>query len=522
MSRALRLLLTIGTILSGAVAQDERGLKQEPATAAETGVDAGRYRALLIGVQGYRPPWPALRTPHTDVARLEQVLREDYGFTTTVLGDAEATRAGILKSVRTLDDGAGEADSLLIYYAGHGQQRGSDYYWIPVDGDEDPETWVLADRVRKYVTEFRARHVLVISDSCFAGNMTRGALAAAPRDIQVALRKSSRELITSGGNEPVADAGIDPDMSAFAYWLHLKLSENRKPFLHTTELYGDLFENVSRNTQQSPEMAPIPGRHMGGQFVFVRQGATEAVTAAAHRDPGVPPGWRLPPGIEFVRESDGVARFRDTGPDRSEMVIVPRGTLRLDGREHAIATPFLIDADEVTVARFSKLLETERVADLPYWKQPGYDRDDQPVVGVTLEAAMTFARWAGKELPDEMQWLYAAAWDVRAQRLRTFPWGDDFAAGGVQATTTVPTAGSCPKDVSPWGVRGMGSGVQEWCRPAAGSPQDIGVVRGATQVGVRRRHRIDTKVTARTETATLHKRPDLGFRCIKPLVLGER
>jgi iron(II)-dependent oxidoreductase len=47
-----------------------------------------------------------------------------------------------------------------------------------------------------------------------------------------------------------------------------------------------------------------------------------------------------------------------------------------------------------------------------------------PVVHVNWHEAQAFCRFAGRRLPTEAEWEYAAAWDARAGSKRRFPWGE--------------------------------------------------------------------------------------------------
>jgi formylglycine-generating enzyme required for sulfatase activity len=83
---------------------------------------------------------------------------------------------------------------------------------------------------------------------------------------------------------------------------------------------------------------------------------------------------------------------------------------------------FYMDKYEVTNLQFSKFVEEtgyEAEGDWKKYAQPG--RKLHPVVCVTWNDANAYAKWAGKRLPTEEEWEYAAKGGLK---VKWFPWGD--------------------------------------------------------------------------------------------------
>jgi formylglycine-generating enzyme len=101
-------------------------------------------------------------------------------------------------------------------------------------------------------------------------------------------------------------------------------------------------------------------------------------------------------------------------------------------------------------------------------------RDNHPVVHVTFADAVAYARWAGKELPTEAQWEFAAR---GGRDGADYAWGDEFTPGGVHMANTwqgeFPRENSCadgfertsPVTAFPpngYGLQDMIGNVWEW------------------------------------------------------------
>lgn len=506
------------------------GEKKSPAEQNSTAQPApfGTYHALLIAIADYQHH-PKLKTPVSDVARLAEVLREHYGFANVeTLVDQQATRTGILTALERYKR-LTKTDNLLIYFAGHGtfEPETREGYWIPVEAEASKWDWISNDQIRKVIGQIPAKHTLLVSDSCFSGDLTRGAPLQKPdRYVEQVSKKDSYQVIASGGLEEVGDVGRN-GLSAFAYYFVNSLVDDSLPVLTTREVFDSVVRMVANDSRQVPEMGTIQGApDLKGEFIFARipkDGAAAKPLEPTRAATGVPVGWSLPANAEERRRDGGGFHYVSLDPDETEMVLVQSGSFPFGGPGNPIVEidrPFLVDLHEVTVERFAKFLLSEAQSDLPFWNREGYGDPRQPVVGVSLETARAFARWAGKELPDERRWEYAAAWDGERGEHRPYPWGRTFQPEAVPAALFPPPVGSCALDVSWWGVRGMNTGVQEWCLLPPTDPRNrepIGVIRGASQVGSGRRHHIDAAITVRVERSGETRTNNLGFRCMVPL-----
>ncbi|VUD47957.1 Localization factor PodJL [Thalassocella blandensis] len=249
-------------------------------------INFGRYFALIIGNEDYLY-LEDLSSPHKDALRMKQILEQQYGFSAVLLSDASEKE--ILNAFDDLYEQIGPNDNLLVFYAGHGNLTESDNqkrkrgYWLPSNAAPDGlVNWISNSIISDHLDRIRARSVLVIADSCFAGNLASerssfllGGMYAdlSEASIKQGISRRSRIVISSGGERPVLD-GIAGDHSIFANSL-IKVLESNESVLRDNMLFAQLAVNVRQNAQelnveQTPEMRPIRAAgHEGGDFYFI-------------------------------------------------------------------------------------------------------------------------------------------------------------------------------------------------------------------------------------------------------------
>jgi iron(II)-dependent oxidoreductase len=161
------------------------------------------------------------------------------------------------------------------------------------------------------------------------------------------------------------------------------------------------------------------------------------------------------------------------------------------GHQHNLPMkPFYIDRYPVTNAEFKKFVDGARYHPkddhnfLRDWKNgappPGWE--NKPVTWVSLEDARVYAAWAGKRLPHEWEWQYAA----QSTNGRLYPWGNGWndecvpAPGKGRELTGPSDVNSHTKGASPFGVMDMVGNVWQWTDEFVDEHTRAAVLRGGT------------------------------------------
>lgn len=127
--------------------------------------------------------------------------------------------------------------------------------------------------------------------------------------------------------------------------------------------------------------------------------------------------------VGMIKIPAGEFQFKPTNGD--EFIPYPKYN---DGKTYQMNS-FLMDKFPVTNAEFKSFMDktgykpTDKVNFLKHWLNGKISKaqEKQPVIYISYEDAQAYAKWAGKRLPSELEWQYAA----QTPDLREWPWSKD-------------------------------------------------------------------------------------------------
>ncbi len=198
--------------------------------------DAPRtLRALLVGIDEYRSPVPALRGCVNDITRVaawleKRAVAAGDRFDPLVLLNGQATRQAVIDGFRRHLGAASGGDTAVFYYSGHGSQEPALPEQLRVEPDAQNETLVLADSRHGDVADLAdkelallvdevaavAGHVLVVLDCCHSGSGVR-AIEEIDDDVRVRrapTRETPRPRGVLPGRHPRHRPAVPPTAGA--------------------------------------------------------------------------------------------------------------------------------------------------------------------------------------------------------------------------------------------------------------------------------------------------------------------
>ena len=276
------------------------------------------------------------------------------------------------------------------------------------------------------------------------------------------------------------------------------------------------------------ELAKTPLQSLSSQWHFLSQQMVEIARTAVPNS--APAGMIRIPAANFDFKVTGI----EIEGQNWEGLDVQYPWENSPRRAHHHVVPvksFYIDTYPVTNAEFKKFIDAARYrpADdhnfLRHWKggapPPGWE--NKPVTWVSLEDARAYARWAGKRLPHEWEWQYAA----QGADGRLYPWGNTW------LDTAVPTpdksrdltppddVSSHPASASPFGVMDLVGTVWQWTDEYLDEHTRAAVLRGGSYFQPQnsiwyfpQAYRLDQHGKYLLIAPSEDRAGTLGFRCI--------
>ncbi len=255
---------------------NDRGLRAV-VQSLDPNAPVGKQYALIIAIDRYSE-WLPLRNPVKDAKEIQQILDENYYIDRFfTLYDEQATRVNILRQFQELINLIQPNDSLFIFYAGHGHLDAltNTGFWIPVDGGNDQfaqVNWIGNNQIRGMIGNIKSKHILLVSDSCFSGDLLNAHRGIVPSINNEYFKRSysltSRQILTSGSSEAV------PDSSEFAMQLKMFLRNSNNPIVDPLMIFSDIRTGMSQTTPMFGSIAGS-GHQEGASFLLFRKTSDE-------------------------------------------------------------------------------------------------------------------------------------------------------------------------------------------------------------------------------------------------------
>ena len=343
---------------------------------------------------------------------------------------------------------------------------------------------------------------------------------------------------------PQLRVSAQPGMRYFDLWHGVELKGPELSFALEANGFGAILEQpeapdagLSAFLSTMRQSSARPLASYSDQWNFLPQQMVPIEPSAAAQE--TPEGMvKIPANAayEFAVSGVEIEGENDTGVD----VQYPWEDSPRRHHRHVLNIPaFLMDKYPVTNRQFKAFLDATHYqpADshnfLKDWKDGNYPQgwDNKPVTWVSLEDARAYAHWAGKRLPHEWEWQYAA----QGSDGRLYPWGMEWDASrmppqehghDLRAPTDVT---AYPSGASAFGVEDLTGNIWQWTDEFADAHTRTAILRGgsyyrpsgsgwyfpyAYQLNEHGKYLLMAPSKDRAGT--------LGFRCVKDMIDSSR
>lgn len=252
--------------------------------------------------------------------------------------------------------------------------------------------------------------------------------------------------------------------------------------------------------------------------------------------PPTKPAATTPSGMLKIPEGDFDFSVRgieiEGGNDPGVDVQYPwENSPRRSHLHHLHLRAYYIDRTPVTNLQFKQFLDATHyhpsddhnfLRDWPNGNFPA-DWDAKPVTWVSLEDARAYASWAGKRLPHEWEWQYAA----QSADARLYPWGNDWNAANVppadRGHTRAPLSNvdAHQQGASPFGLLDLIGNISQWTDEFRDDHTRSAIIRGAAAYQplgsvwyFPQTYRLDEHQKLLLMAPSRDRAATIGFRCV--------
>lgn len=243
-----------------------------------------------------------------------------------------------------------------------------------------------------------------------------------------------------------------------------------------------------------------------------------------------PPGMVRIPAAEYEFAVQGIEIEGETW-DGLDVQYPWEPNPRRSHRQRLNIETFFIDRCPVTNAQYKAFLDATGYWPkddhhfLRHWqnKRPPAAWQNKPVTWVSLEDARAYAQWAGKRLPHEWEWQYAA----QGTDGRRYPWGNEWNPEAVPESSIArempPPADvdTHPAGASPFGVMDLVGTVWQWTDEFVDERTRAAILRGGSSYQPQTSHwyfpqayRLDQHGKLLLMAPCKDRSGGIGFRCV--------
>ena len=435
--------------------------------------------AVLVGIDKYNEAITGVRRLKyavNDMKVLEKTLREQK-YTVIPLHDANASKNVILHKIRQIKEymrpGKG---TLLFAFSGHGfSPDGKETSIVTFDTiiSNLKETGLSVPELIREIRKVNPKKAVLFLDACRndpspgAKSMTKaGFMNLNPgQGIQILYSTKQAEL---SFEEPKFNQGI------FSYFLNKGLKgEAAQDNNVTFRSISDYVEhNVSKWTLENKSKVQKPFRSTAGDVAgsFVLATAKDIILAPKPKPKPKPTPFSAPPTALIKGGIFNIGSMERGGHEKQ--------------KNNVKISDFHIGKYEVRIFEYRQCVG-DGGCPPAVWEEKGSQWNlssgpdksyaplvadpNQPIVGVSLENALSYVRWLSKKtagsyrLPTEAEWEYAA----RGGKTSAFYWGNSFIkekanCRGCNNAVLNRTRVVGSYEANPFGLYDMAGNAQEW------------------------------------------------------------